>query len=78
MNLSTVPSDAVIVRSTIELARNLGLTTVAEGVEDEETLEILITDRCDIAQGYFFSRPCPAADLTKWLTKSPFGVAVGV
>jgi hypothetical protein len=65
--------DAVIVRSTIGLAHNLGLTVVAEGVEDEATLEMLVKDGCDIAQGYFFSRPCPAEELTTWLTESPFG-----
>ena len=59
MNLATVPSDAVIVRSTIDLAHNLGLTVVAEGVEDEVALGMLIEYGCDSAQGYLFSRPVP-------------------
>jgi diguanylate cyclase (GGDEF)-like protein/PAS domain S-box-containing protein len=78
MNLPSVPGDAVIVRSTIELAHNLGLTVVAEGVEDEAALEILVEDGCDSAQGYFFSPPCPADELTTWLTESPFGARVGI
>jgi diguanylate cyclase (GGDEF)-like protein len=73
MNLAAVSSDAVIVRSTIDLAHNLGLTVVAEGVEDDAALEMLIEYGCDSAQGYFFSRPCPAAALTEWLTESPVG-----
>ena len=73
MNLATAPGDAVIVRSTIDLAHNLGLTVVAEGVEDETALAMLIEYGCDSAQGYFFSRPCPADELTKWLIESPFG-----
>jgi len=77
-NLVSDPSDAVIVRSTIELGHNLGLIVVAEGVENEGTLEVLIENGCDSAQGYFFSRPCPADELTRWLTESRFGAAVGV
>jgi diguanylate cyclase (GGDEF)-like protein/PAS domain S-box-containing protein len=77
MNLATVPSDAVIVRSTIDLAHNLGLTVVAEGVEDEVALEMLIEYGCDSAQGYLFSRPCPAAELTEWLAQSPVGATPG-
>jgi EAL domain-containing protein (putative c-di-GMP-specific phosphodiesterase class I) len=76
MHLPTVAGDAVIVRSTIELAHNLGLTVVAEGVEDEVALEMLVRDGCDSAQGYYFNRPCPADELTAWLTESPFGAAV--
>jgi diguanylate cyclase (GGDEF)-like protein/PAS domain S-box-containing protein len=72
-NLATAPGDAVIVRSTIDLAHNLGLTVVAEGVEDETALAMLIEYGCDSAQGYFFSRPCPADELTAWLTESRFG-----
>jgi diguanylate cyclase (GGDEF)-like protein/PAS domain S-box-containing protein len=76
MNLASAPSDAVIVRSTIDLAHNLGLSVVAEGVEDEAALDMLVEYGCDSAQGYFFSRPCPADELTQWLTDSPFGAAV--
>jgi diguanylate cyclase (GGDEF)-like protein/PAS domain S-box-containing protein len=76
VNLATVPGDAVIVRSTIDLAHNLGLTVVAEGVEDETALAVLVEYGCDSAQGYFFSPPCPADELTTWLTESPFGALV--
>jgi diguanylate cyclase (GGDEF)-like protein/PAS domain S-box-containing protein len=68
-----VPSDdEVIVRSTIDVAHNLGLSVVAEGVEDENVLEMLAEHACDAAQGYFFSRPCPAVDLIRWLAESPY------
>jgi diguanylate cyclase (GGDEF)-like protein/PAS domain S-box-containing protein len=77
MNLPSAAGDAVIVSSTIELAHNLGLTAVAEGVEDEATLEILVEEGCDCAQGYLFSRPCPADELTIWLAESPYGADVG-
>jgi diguanylate cyclase (GGDEF)-like protein/PAS domain S-box-containing protein len=73
MHITSVTGDAMIVRSTIELAHNLGLTVVAEGIEDEAALKILVEDGCDIAQGYFFSRPCSGQELTEWLTESPFG-----
>ena len=56
--------DDVIVRSTIDLAHNLGLHVVAEGVEDAPTLERLRELGCDIAQGYHFSRPVPAEEFT--------------
>ncbi len=51
--------DAAIVASTIELAHNLGLTVVAEGVEDRDTMARLADLGCDIAQGYHFDRPLP-------------------
>jgi EAL domain-containing protein (putative c-di-GMP-specific phosphodiesterase class I) len=60
-------NDAVIVRSTIDLARNLGLDVVAEGVEDEATLRGLGDLHCDIAQGFHLSRPLPAPELAAWL-----------
>jgi diguanylate cyclase (GGDEF)-like protein/PAS domain S-box-containing protein len=59
-------SDRIIVRSTIDLAHNLGLRVVAEGVEDEATAALLAQLGCDQAQGFHFSRPVPAADLTRW------------
>jgi diguanylate cyclase (GGDEF)-like protein len=60
-------NDAVIVRSTIDLARNLGLDVVAEGVEDAATLAGLGALDCDVAQGFHLSRPLPAAALDAWL-----------
>jgi diguanylate cyclase (GGDEF)-like protein len=64
-------NDAVIVRSTIDLARNLGLEVVAEGVETEAVFANLAALRCDVAQGYLLSRPLPAAQLADWLTAHP-------
>jgi diguanylate cyclase (GGDEF)-like protein/PAS domain S-box-containing protein len=73
----SIPGDnAVIVRSTIELAHSLGLTVVAEGVEDEATKEMLLRYGCDRAQGYLFARPCSADDFTAWLMGSPYAVQV--
>jgi diguanylate cyclase (GGDEF)-like protein len=59
----TDENDAVIVRSTIDLARNLGLKVVAEGVESAEIMHGLAALRCDIAQGFHISRPLPAREL---------------
>ena len=61
--------DEVVVRSTIELAHNLGLTVVAEGVEDEATLEVLKKYNCDMAQGYLISPAMPADDFEMFLKK---------
>jgi diguanylate cyclase len=60
-------SDAVIVRSTVDLGRNLGLRVVAEGVEDPQTLQQLDALGCDAIQGYHISRPVPPDDLIQWL-----------
>lgn|GEM_PF-2129965 len=68
-NIYENDSDAMIVNSTIELAHNLGMGVVAEGIEEEETLELLATFNCDIAQGYYISRPRPAGDLAEILSK---------
>jgi diguanylate cyclase (GGDEF)-like protein len=65
--METDENDAVIVRSTIELAHNLGLLVVAEGVETQDTLVQLAELGCDTAQGYHLSRPVPAEELTGWL-----------
>ena len=62
--------DAVIVRSTISLAHDLGLTVVAEGVEDMATWARLGEFECDLIQGYLVSRPLPAAVLGKWMMTS--------
>jgi diguanylate cyclase (GGDEF)-like protein/PAS domain S-box-containing protein len=67
LNMDSNADDAVIVRSTIDLGRNLGLRVVAEGVETIEAWNQLEGLGCDVAQGYFLSRPVPAADLVTWL-----------
>jgi diguanylate cyclase (GGDEF)-like protein len=67
MHMLENEDDAVIVRSTIDLARNLGLEVVAEGVEDAPTWDALASLGCDVAQGYFLSRPVPAEELGAWL-----------
>ncbi len=59
--------DAIIVQSTITLAHNLGLTIVAEGVEDVETLKFLELHGCDYAQGYGISYPMSVTDTLLWL-----------
>jgi diguanylate cyclase (GGDEF)-like protein/PAS domain S-box-containing protein len=66
--------DAVIVRSTVDLGRNLGLEVVAEGVETIEHWERLRELGCNTAQGYFLSRPMPAEDLCEWLNARPVPV----
>ncbi|GAB1258876.1 hypothetical protein NBRC116494_33780 [Aurantivibrio plasticivorans] len=58
-DLCTNPQDEVIVRSTIGLAHNLGLAVVAEGIEDQQTLDLLHELGCDQAQGYYLSKPFP-------------------
>jgi len=66
-NVNSNKDDEAVVRSTIELAHNLGLTVVAEGVEDEAAMEILKKYDCDIAQGYLISKPLPVAEFEKFL-----------
>jgi diguanylate cyclase (GGDEF)-like protein len=62
-------SDAAIVRSSLELARNLNLEVVAEGVETQAVWDELTTLGCGSAQGYFLSRPLPADDFRRWLAQ---------
>jgi len=57
-----------IARSTIDLARNLDLTVVAEGIETEPVMAYLASLGCDRGQGYFISRPLPAEELTARLS----------
>jgi diguanylate cyclase len=60
-------NDAAIVRSTIDLAHNLSLTVVAEGVETEAMWNALAELGCDVAQGYYLAKPMPAEGLERWL-----------
>lgn len=60
-------NDAVIIRSTIDMAHNMGLKIVAEGVENQETYDLLEILDCDTVQGYFISRPLDIAALDAWI-----------
>jgi len=62
--MESSPGDAMIVRSTIELGHNLGLSVVAEGVETERVWRMLSEWGCDEAQGYLIGKPAPASQLT--------------
>lgn len=59
--------DAAIVRSVVDLGRNLGLSSVAEGVEDEQTYTALQRLGCETAQGFLIAAPMPLDELTDWL-----------
>jgi diguanylate cyclase (GGDEF)-like protein len=67
MDMAIDSSDAAIVRSTIDLAHNLGLRVVAEGVESHQAWTRLTELGCDLAQGFYVSRPLPASDLGRLL-----------
>ena len=75
MNMDEDEDDATIVRSTIDLGRNLGLDVVAEGVESERVWQRLEALGCTAAQGYYISRPVPAAELRGWLLQRRARVA---
>jgi len=64
-------SDETIVRSIIDLAHNLDLRAVAEGVEDQGIMNRLTELGCDVAQGYHISRPLPAERFEAWMTSFP-------
>lgn len=69
--LATDQGSAAIVRATIELGGSLGLDVVAEGVEDAQIWQILNRLGCSAAQGYFLSRPMPAAEVARWMADWP-------
>jgi len=64
--MRTNESSRTIARSTIDLAHNLGLKAIAEGVEDQSTLNLLAEMGCDIAQGFYIARPMPVRDFYEW------------
>ena len=70
MDMVENENDAVIVRSTIDLAHNLGPKVTAEGVETRDAWHILGMLGCDCSQGYFMGRPMPAEKLEAWLRES--------
>ncbi len=69
LGMSTDPGTKTIARSIIDLAHNLGLRVVAEGVEDELTRHLLTNMNCDFLQGYLVSRPLTEDNLANWLAE---------
>jgi EAL domain-containing protein (putative c-di-GMP-specific phosphodiesterase class I) len=75
LELDRSEDDQTIVRSTIELAHNVGLEVVAEGVESERILWQLDEWDCDRAQGFHISRPLPLSEFNQWLRDTRYEVA---
>ncbi len=69
MDMVTNRDSAVIVNSIIDLARNLGLKVIAEGVETSRVWQLLNEKGCDFAQGYYVARPMGADDFNEWLAR---------
>jgi len=69
MNMTKDSTAKAIVESCIMLSHKLNMTCVAEGVESHQHLCLLASMGCDMAQGYYFSRPMPANELTTWLNR---------
>ncbi|MBK8816073.1 MAG: bifunctional diguanylate cyclase/phosphodiesterase [Methylococcaceae bacterium] len=74
LDILTSENDAAIVKATINLGHNLGLSVTAEGVENKEIMSILMEYGCDIAQGYFLSRPISFQDFNQWLSSSQWKI----
>jgi diguanylate cyclase (GGDEF)-like protein len=72
MNMINDKGAVAIVKSTIELAHNLGMSVVAEGAESQEICDVLHALGCDEAQGYFISPPIPAESFMDWLSASGY------
>lgn len=75
MGMTTADADAAIVRTVIDLAHNLGKQVCAEGVEDAETWWRLRDLGCDLAQGYYISKPIPSETFMDWLIETGWGIA---
>lgn len=68
-DMANDPDDATIVRTIIQMAKSLNLSTIAEGVEDERQLALLRLQHCDEVQGYHFARPMPADEFASFIFK---------
>jgi len=69
-DMTSNPDDKIIVKSIIDLAHNLDLSVVAEGVETEIILQQLKQLGCDLVQGYLFSKPLPLAEFSDYLRQA--------
>lgn len=74
--VATDMNDEMIVQSTIDLGHNLGLTVVAEGIENRQIYDKLADLGCDIGQGYFISRPIHVNEIKKWIDGSSWKLKV--
>jgi len=74
LDMVTGKNDSVIVDTTLHMSHHLGLKVVAEGVETFEILGLLRELNCDIAQGYYLTRPLSINDLFDWLKSCPYQV----
>jgi len=70
LNMANDKKDESIVKAAVDLAHTLGLQIVAEGVEDEKTMDLLSDMNCDYAQGYYMAKPMPCEDLMSWMQES--------
>ncbi|HZK22418.1 MAG TPA: EAL domain-containing protein, partial [Oscillospiraceae bacterium] len=68
--LSLMKNTYYIVESTINLAHNLGLKVIAEGIEDEATEKLLIEMGCDMGQGFLYSKPLNEQEIFTWFEKN--------
>lgn len=75
MHMGANREDRKIVQSVIDLAHTLDMEVVAEGVESDQTLNMLLAMGCDYAQGFHIARPMPVSQLEAWLGASPWGLA---
>lgn len=66
-NIATRPQQLAILKSTVNLAKDLGLATVAEGVENYDDFKLLFQLNIDLVQGYYFAKPMDAQALVQWL-----------
>ncbi|HEX9146261.1 MAG TPA: EAL domain-containing protein, partial [Candidatus Binatia bacterium] len=78
VNLMSEQRNVAIVRSVIDLGRNLDLVVVAEGVEDQSTWDLLADLGCDMGQGYHICQPLEPQALIQWLSSSPWRAAPGI
>ena len=69
MEMDRVKDSAIVAKIIVTLAENLGLTSVAEGVETEEILSMLAAIGCDVAQGFYFAKPLPPEEITRMLAE---------
>ncbi|MDH5599903.1 MAG: EAL domain-containing protein [Gammaproteobacteria bacterium] len=70
MDMIEDDNDAIIVRSTIDLAHNLEMNVIAEGIEEKEILQLLAKLGCESGQGYYISRPKTEDDLKQWILET--------